>query len=133
MPNKAVRTAAAVTLGALLAAAVLVAVAQPVAIRWNPISRALEPMGPLVLGAGEVRWSICRGAHAVPAAADKGGSVYTLEGQPGCVLDGRAITHLRLLARPRRCEAELSLYTSEKALREAAPEAWGLVERSPCP
>ena len=138
MPGKAVRAAAAVTLAALLAAVMLVAAAQPTAATttWMPQSRAIEPLGPLVLGPTEIRWSICRGARVAYVAADKSGSVYTLGGQPGCVLDGQHITHLKLVARAGaagRCDAELSLFTSEKARRDAEPEAWGLVARSPCP
>ena len=63
--------------------------------------------------------------------------VYVLEGEPGCVLDGRRVTHLKLAPKPGgmagRCGAELSLFGSEKAWRDTQPDAWGLVERSPCP
>jgi len=134
MPGKAVRAAAAVTLAALLAAMVLVAAAQPTSGTWMPLSRAIEPLGPLVLGPTEIRWSICRGARVAQVDSDKAGAaVYTLDGQPGCVLDGQRITHLKLSPRAGRCDAELTLFTSEQAWREAQPEAWGLVERSTCP
>ena len=133
MPGKAVRAAAAVTLAALLAAMVLVAAAQPTSGTWMPLSRAIEPLGPLVLGPTEIRWSICRGARVARVDSEKTGAVYVLDGQPGCVLDGLRITHLKLAPRTGRCDAELSLFTSEKASRDAQPEAWGLVERSPCP
>jgi hypothetical protein len=98
-----------------------------------PISRAIEPLGPLVLGAGEIRWSICRGARVARVDTDKAGAVYALEGEPGCMLDGQRITHLKLAPSKGKCEAELSLFTSDEARRNAQPEAWGLVERSPCP
>lgn len=138
MPGRAVRSAVAVTLAAVVAAAVLVVVpaaAQSPATegRWTPISRALEPLGPLVISAADIRWSICRSARVVRVDAEQPGAVYTLDGQPGCVLDGQRITHLKLAPRTGRCDAELTLFTSEKAWREAQPEAWGLVERAACP
>jgi len=126
------------TLLAVLALAVLAT--QPAAAQapatagtWTPLSRAIEPLGPLVLSADGIRWSICRGARVAHVDADKTGAVYALEGQPGCVLDGQRITHLKLAPRAGRCDAELTLFTSEQAWREAQPEAWGLVERSTCP
>jgi len=133
------------TLRSALAAALLLlagalAGAQPAASTqgsWLPLSRALEPLGPLNVSATEIRWSICRSARVVRVEADPASTVYVVEGQPGCVLDGQRLTHLKLVPKPGgaagRCGAELSLFTSEKAWRETQPEASGLVERSPCP
>jgi hypothetical protein len=104
---------------------------------WQPLSRAIEPLGPLTVSAIEIRWSICKGARVARVEADLASTVYAVEGQPGCVLDGQRITHLKLVPKPGgaagRCGAELSLFSSEKAWRETQPDAWGLVERSPCP
>jgi len=131
------RTAAAVLLGAVLAAGVLVALpaaAQdpPLLGTWQPLSRALEPLGPLVLAEGRIAWSICHGAR-VQRTQLRAAAVFTLEGEPGCVLDGQRITHLKLAPRAGRCDAELTLYTSAAALQQSQPEAWGLVERDGCP
>jgi len=104
---------------------------------WAPLSRALEPLGPLTISAIEMRWSICRNVRVARVVADMASTVYVLEGQPGCVLDGQPITHLKLVPKPGgaggRCGAELSLFATEKAWRATQPDAWGLVERSPCP
>jgi hypothetical protein len=128
-------------LRAALAAACLVLASAPAAAQatistqgsWLPISRAIETLGPLTVSATEIRWSICRSAKVVRVEADPASTVYVLEGQPGCVLDGQRLTHLKLIPKASRCGAELSLFTSEKGWRENQPEAWGLVERSPCP
>lgn len=105
--------------------------------RWIPLSRALETLGPLSVSGTEIRWSICRGARVARVEADPASTVYVLEGEPGCLLDGQRVTHLKLVPKPGgpagRCGAELSLFGSEKAWRETQPDAWGLVERSPCP
>ena len=102
-----------------------------------PLSRALEPLGPLTISAIEMRWSICRNVRVARVVADMASTVYVLEGQPGCVLDGQPITHLKLVPKAGgaggRCGAELSLFATEKAWRATQPDAWGLVERSPCP
>lgn len=104
---------------------------------WTPISRAIEPLGPLTVSAIEIRWSICKGVRVARVEADLASTVYVIEGQPGCVLDGQRLTHLKLTPKPGgaagRCGAELSLFSSEKAWRDNQPDAWGLVERSPCP
>lgn len=117
------------------------AAAQPAASstqgRWLPLSRAIETLGPLTLSGTQIQWSICRGARVARVEADPSSTVYVLEGDPGCVLDGRRVTHLKLVPKPGgmagRCGAKLSLFGSEKAWRETQPDAWGLVERSPCP
>lgn len=132
-------------LRAALAAVCLLAVNAPAIAQavvstqgsWLPISRAMETLGPLTVSATEIRWSICRGAKVARVEADPSSTVYVLDGQPGCVLDGQRLTHLKLMPKTGgaagRCGAELSLFTSEKGWRENQPEAWGLVERSPCP
>lgn len=110
-------------------ASLLLAAAAGVLGVWQPTSRALEPLGPLRLETAAVDWSICRGA--IPRALPEAGT-YALEGTPGCLLDGRPISHLRLTARPGNCRAELSLFGSEAELRAGQPEAWGLVQRPGC-
>ncbi len=149
-----IRTTLAVALAALAAAALLVALpaasqapqpppqaaqqpsapaADPaLAGTWQPLSRALEPLGPLVLGEdSRIAWSICRGALAHRLDGEPG-AVFAIEGTPGCVLSGQRITFLRLAPRAGGCDAEITLYSSAQALRTAQPEAWGLVERKGC-
>jgi len=97
---------------------------------WTPLSRALEPLGPLVLAADRIEWSICRGAklQRVPGDARL---AYGVQGSPGCVIDGRAVTHLLLVTRG-ACNAELTLFVSAAQWRANEPEAWGVVERGSC-
>lgn len=134
------------SLRAALAAMWMVTAAAPAAAqaaatstqgRWLPLSRAIETLGPLSVSGTQIQWSICRGARVARVEADPASTVYVLEGEPGCVLDGRRVTHLKLAPKPGgpagRCGAELSLFGSEKAWRETQADAWGLVERSPCP
>ena len=98
---------------------------------WQPTSRALEPLGALTLGAESLRWSICRDVKP-QALAGAGAPTFALAGAPGCTLDGRHLSHLRIAPRPGGCSAELSLFASPAALQAGEAEAWGVVERDGC-
>jgi hypothetical protein len=84
------------------------------------------------LGRDRIEWSICRGASARQVDAPGRALVFAIEGEPGCVLDGRRLAFLTLAPRAQGCDAELSLFPSAEALHDARPEAWGLFERVGC-
>jgi hypothetical protein len=133
---RAVRSPVALLSAVAAAAAFQEPVQQPALAgpcgRWLPLSRALEPLGVIDLGRDRIAWSICRGATARQVDAPRRALVFAIEGEPGCVLDGRRLAFLTLAPRAQGCAAELSLFSSAEALHDARPEAWGLVEREGC-
>lgn len=99
--------------------------------KWEPESTALIGLGDLTLSEVSLQWSICRSAHVVPAGVDENGSAFSIEGSPGCRLDGRQVRKLRIKARE-GCKAEISLYTDGTTMAHDAPLAWGIIVRKQC-
>ena len=100
---------------------------------WMPVSRALEPLKPLTLTAKTLDWSICRGAavNAIPAAGSASGVTLDLAAT-GCELEGRKLSHLRIVPRDGGCDAELSLFTSAELLAADERDAWGVITLPKC-
>ena len=100
---------------------------------WMPVSRALEPLKPLTLTAKTLDWSICRGAavNAIPAAGSASGVTLDLAAT-GCELEGRKLSHLRIVPRDGGCDAELSLFTSAEMLAAGERDAWGGITLPKC-
>ncbi len=100
--------------------------------QWQPISKALESSGPLILSSHNLQWAPCGSAPQVMQVKTTGAHLLvTLPAS--CRLDDSPVTHLRVQARAdNACELELSLYESASQLAQQQRLAWGVYQRQGC-